>query len=189
MPPDGIRHMADVRHWRTAQSDGMGQTVPRHPTPLFVGHVERDGTTGGFVLPTGTVTFLMTDIEGSTRAWVDDGEALATAVPRHYDILDEAIASNGGVRPVEQGEGDSVVAAFSRASDAIAAALSAQRMLGAEPWPGGIKPAVRMAVHTGEAQLRDGRTGWCGHPGPRSLAGMWRRQLLREVEDDGDRLP
>ena len=129
------------------------------------------------MLPIGTVTFLMTDIEGSTRAWESQGEALAAAVPRHYEILDQAIASQGGVRPVEQGEGDSVVAAFSRASDAIAAAVAAQRMLDAAPWPDGVRLAVRMAVHTGEAQLRDegnyfglavircARLRSCGHGG------------------------
>ena len=73
----------------------------------------------------------------------------------HYEILEEAIAAHGGVRPVEQGEGDSVVGAFSRASDAVAAAVTAQRLLGAERWPDGIQLAVRMAVHTGEAQMRD----------------------------------
>ena len=98
----------------------MSETVwPRMPTPLFVGDADGGGVTGGFVLPTGTVTFLMTDIEGSTRAWERHPEALAVAVPRHYEILDEAITAHGGVRPVEQGEGDSVVAAFSRASDAL----------------------------------------------------------------------
>ncbi|HET9601996.1 MAG TPA: LuxR C-terminal-related transcriptional regulator, partial [Acidimicrobiales bacterium] len=75
--------------------------------------------------------------------------------PRHYALLDEAIAAHAGVRPVEQGEGDSVVAAFSRASDAVAAAVSAQRALTEEPWPDGVRLRVRMAIHTGEAQLRD----------------------------------
>ena len=107
------------------------------------------------MLPTGTVTFLMTDIEGSTRAWERRPEALTVAVPRHYDLLDEAISASGGVRPIEQGEGDSVVAAFSRATDAVGAALTAQRMLVAEAWTDGIALPVRMALHTGEAQLRD----------------------------------
>ena len=66
----------------------------------------------GFTLPTGTVTFLLTDIEGSTRRGSGAPDAMAVAVARHYEILDEAIAAHGGVRPVEQGEGDSVVAAF-----------------------------------------------------------------------------
>ena len=100
-------------------------------------------------LPTGTVTFLMTDIEGSTRGWAQSPAALTAAVPRHYEILDDAIVAHGGVRPVEQGEGDSVVAAFSRASDAVQAALLAQRSLTAERWPDGVALKVRMAVHTG----------------------------------------
>ena len=80
---------------------------------------------------------------------------MAEAIPRHYALLDEAIAAHAGVRPVEQGEGDSVVGAFSRASDAVAAAVDAQRALAEEPWPDGVRLRVRMAIHTGEAQLRD----------------------------------
>ncbi|MGH3158993.1 MAG: ATP-binding protein, partial [Streptosporangiaceae bacterium] len=68
--------------------------------------------------------------------------------------MDEAIVSRGGVRPVPESR-DSVVGAFSRASDATAAALDAQRALSGETWPGGAALRVRMAVHTGEAQLRD----------------------------------
>ena len=76
---------------------------------------------------------------------------MPAAVARHYAVLDEAIAAHGGVRPVEQGEGDSVVGAFARAADALRAAVEAQRSLSVElPWL-----RVRMAVHTGEAQLRD----------------------------------
>jgi predicted ATPase/class 3 adenylate cyclase len=102
-------------------------------------------------LPTGTVTFLLTDIEGSGHRWESAPADMAHDVRRHYAILDEAIGAAGGFRPEEQGEGDSVVAAFERASDAVAAALEAQRRLRAEA------PSlrVRMAIHTGEAQLRD----------------------------------
>jgi class 3 adenylate cyclase len=106
-------------------------------------------------LPAGTVTFLLTDIEGSSRLWESAGEAMPGAVGRHYDILDVAIARHGGVRPVEQGEGDSVVAAFTRAGDALVAALEAQRALHAEDWPDGVALRVRMALHTGDAELRD----------------------------------
>src|SRR6516162_3745740 len=81
---------------------------------------------------------------------------MARAVARHYELLDTAVAAHRGVRPVEQGEGDSVVAAFSLASDAIAAALDAQRALQGEPWPAATPVRVRMAMHTGEAELRDG---------------------------------
>jgi predicted ATPase/DNA-binding CsgD family transcriptional regulator len=121
-----------------------------------MGHTDtRMGGQRATVLPAGTVTFLLTDVEGSTAGWVRSPEGLAVAIPRHYEVLDEAIGAHGGVRPVEQGEGDSTVAAFSRASDALAAAVDAQRSLTAEPWPDGAEVRVRMAVHTGEAQLRD----------------------------------
>jgi predicted ATPase/class 3 adenylate cyclase/DNA-binding CsgD family transcriptional regulator len=109
----------------------------------------------GFLLPTGTVTFLLTDVEGSSRRWERAPDAMAAAIARHYELLEEATTAHGGVRPVEQGEGDSVVGAFSRASDALAAALEAQRRLQSEPWPKEAELRVRMAVHTGEAQLRD----------------------------------
>ncbi|MFI5003408.1 MAG: LuxR C-terminal-related transcriptional regulator [Solirubrobacterales bacterium] len=114
-----------------------------------------DATEAPFVLPDGTVTFLLTDIEGSTRLWEERAEAMAQAVPAHYELLSDAVGRHGGVRPVEQGEGDSIVAAFSRASDAVAAALEAQRALSARVWPDGLRLRVRIALHTAEAQLRD----------------------------------
>jgi predicted ATPase/class 3 adenylate cyclase/DNA-binding CsgD family transcriptional regulator len=130
-------------------------------------------TEPGFALPAGTVTFLLTDVEGSTRLWHDRAEEMPVAIARHYELLDEAISAHGGVRPVEQGEGDSVVGAFARATDAISAALQAQLALTDEL---GWLP-VRMAIHTGDAQLRNegnyvGRTiircarlRACGHGG------------------------
>ena len=108
-----------------------------------------------FHLPAGTATFLLSDIEGSTRLWSEFGEAMGDAVADTYSILDRAIARHDGVRPVEQGEGDSVVGAFSRASDAVAAALEAQLQLHAHAWPGGLDLRVRIALHTADAQLRD----------------------------------
>ncbi|MCA1842236.1 MAG: LuxR family transcriptional regulator, partial [Actinobacteria bacterium] len=108
-------------------------------------------------LPAGTVTFLLTDIESSTRTWESHAPAMADAVARHYEILDRAISAHGGVRPVEQGEGDSLVAVFPRATDAVAAAAEAQRALSTEPWPEGASLAVRIAIHTGEAQFRGDR--------------------------------
>src|SRR5215216_1923496 len=107
-------------------------------------------------LPAGTVTFLLSDVEGSTRLWSEFPEAMPAAVAEVYAILDEAVAAHDGVRPMEQGEGDSVVAAFSRASDALAAALQAQRALHTRPWPDEMELlSVRIALHTAEAQLRD----------------------------------
>jgi predicted ATPase/class 3 adenylate cyclase/DNA-binding CsgD family transcriptional regulator len=124
-------------------------------------------------MPTGAVTFLLTDVEGSTRAWSADPDGTAAAILRHYEILDEAIATHGGYRPVDQGEGDSIVAAFARPSAAVAAALSAQRTLVRELSDVFM---VRMALHTGEAHEHDGsyfgqtiirtaRLRACGHGG------------------------
>ena len=109
------------------------------------------------MLPLGTVTFLLTDVEGSTLGWQTNGPVMGAAIARHYEILDAAVAAHGGVRPQEQGEGDSVVAAFGRASDALLAAIDAQRALALEPWSGLLAGPVRvrMAIHTGEAQMRD----------------------------------
>ena len=127
-------------------------TEQRRPTdvPAVVG-----GDANAFLLPTGTVTFLLTDVERSTAGWEAAPEAMAKAISRHYDILADVVGRHRGVRPVEQGEGDSIVAAFSRGVDAVAAALDAQQRLAAEPWPDGAAVTVRMALHTGDAQLRD----------------------------------
>ena len=111
-------------------------------------------TEAKFELPTGTVTFLLTDVAGSTRMWETD-TAMRGAIVRHYDILAEAVDTHGGIRPQEQGEGDSIVAAFARPSDALAAASDAHRALTTEPWPTSQPIRVRMAIHTGEAHLRD----------------------------------
>jgi class 3 adenylate cyclase len=86
-------------------------------------------------LPVGTVTFMLTDVEGSTFLWESAPKAMGAAIRRHYQLLDTAIALRGGLRPQEQGEGDSVVAVFARASDALAAALDIQRAFCRERWP------------------------------------------------------
>lgn len=135
----------------------LTQSFEVEPSPHPGGALELErGTEGaGRGLPAGTVTFLLTDVAGSTRRWESGREAMARAIARHYEIIDEAVASHGGVRPVEQGEGDSTVSAFARASDAVRAALDIQRAMQAEPWPPGAPIRVRVGLHTGEAQLRD----------------------------------
>ena len=69
-------------------------------------------------LPTGVVTFLLTDIEGSTQAWQAAPSEMTALVSYHYDILESGIAAHGGRRPQEQGEGDSVVAVFAAVREA-----------------------------------------------------------------------
>jgi predicted ATPase/class 3 adenylate cyclase len=104
--------------------------------------------------PTGTVTFLFTDIAGSTRLWEEHPEAMRGAVARHDELLTEAIASHGGT--VFKIVGDSLCAAFERATDALAAALTGQRLLQAEGWPEATPLQVRVALYTGEAEARGG---------------------------------
>ena len=112
-------------------------------------------------LPTGTVTFLLTDVESSTRLWEADTEVASAAIARQYELLHASVTLHGGVLPLEQGEGDSVVAAFTLASAAVAAAVDAQRAFADESWPSQQPVRVRIALHTGEAQLRD-EQNYCG---------------------------
>src|SRR6202171_1487388 len=100
------------------------------------------------LLPTGTVTLLLADVEGSTRLWETQPAEMTAAVTRLDRGVSEAVAAHGGVRPVEQGEGDSFVVAFGRASDAVACALGLQRAPLA-------LIRLRIGVHTGEVQLRN----------------------------------
>src|SRR3712207_5601548 len=96
-------------------------------------------------LPSGTVTFLFTDIEGSTALWERDRAAMAAAVKRHTALLDAAIQSHGGVH--FKTVGDAVQAAFPTAPEAIAAALDGHRALLAEAWGTPNPLRVRMALH------------------------------------------
>ena len=100
-------------------------------------------------LPAGIVTFLFTDIEGSTRLWERDRAAMTRAARRHDAILDAAIANHNGV--LFKHVGDAVQAAFSTPIDAVSAAVEAQRALAAEPWPETGPIRARMAIHCGEA--------------------------------------
>jgi LuxR family maltose regulon positive regulatory protein len=108
--------------------------------------------------PSGTTTFLFTDIEGSSRLWEHEPQAMPAALQRHEALLRQAIAEHRGV--VFKTIGDAVCAAFASAPQALAAALASQRALLAEAWdahglPAGQPVRVRMALHSGAAQARD----------------------------------
>jgi predicted ATPase/class 3 adenylate cyclase len=103
-------------------------------------------------LPAGTVTFLFSDVEGSTRLLTRLRRRYAEVLGEHQRLLRAAFAEYDG-REVHT-EGDGFFVAFARASDAIAAAVSAQRALASQPWPEGLQVRVRMGVHTGEAEIR-----------------------------------
>jgi len=109
---------------------------------------------GGAELPAGTVTFLLTDIEGSTRLWESEPEAMAVALQRHDRLLAEVIAEHGGLVVISRGEGDSFFAVFPSAVSAVEAAGVCQLRLGREAWPTRSVLRVRMGLHTGEARVR-----------------------------------
>jgi TolB-like protein/class 3 adenylate cyclase len=141
--------------------------------------------------PSGTVTFLFTDIEGSTRLWEAQREAMTEALPRHDALLRQCIESRGG--HIFKTAGDAFCAAFATAASAVEAALAAQRSLRAERWPEDAAIRARMALHTGAAEIRDG--DYFGPPlnqVARLLAvGHGGQTLVSEITHDlcRDRLP
>src|ERR1700736_4628371 len=122
----------------------MSEIDPRAELPL----VDWSDLGVSGLLPTGTVTLLLADVEDSTGLWETQPEQMTAAFARLDRVLSDLVAAHCGVRPVEQGEGDSFVLAFARASDAVACALGLQRAP--------LAPiSLRIGVHTGEVQLRD----------------------------------
>src|SRR5918998_960034 len=104
--------------------------------------------------PTGEVTFFFTDIQGSTRLWERDAKRMQRALARHDEILKGVVEGYGGY--VFKMVGDACCAAFTSAPDVLEAALSAQRANFSEPWDEQCRIRVRMALHTGEAEEREG---------------------------------
>jgi class 3 adenylate cyclase len=109
-------------------------------------------------LPGGTVTFLFSDIEGSTRLLQELGDDYARIVEDHHRIMRGVMETHGGTEIDTQG--DAFFFSFMRAKDAAAAAVEAQRALAAHDWPGGAHVRVRMGLHTGEPQV--GEHGYLG---------------------------
>jgi class 3 adenylate cyclase len=100
-------------------------------------------------LPTGSVTFLFTDVEGSTALLQHLGdERYADVLGEHHQILRAALEAGGGYEVDTQG--DSFLIAFGNARAAVATAVAAQRAINAHPWPAGAPIRVRMGLHTGE---------------------------------------
>ncbi len=142
----------------------------------------------GTELPSGTVTFLFTDIEGSTRLVQQLGASYADVLGRHQAVLRAAVADHSG-REVDT-QGDSFFIAFRRATDAVLAAIDAQRALAGEAWPEGGAVRVRMGIHTGEPLVGDeryvgigvhraARIAAIGHGG-QILVSQATRELLRD---------
>jgi predicted ATPase/class 3 adenylate cyclase len=105
-------------------------------------------------LPTGTITMLFSDIEGSTRLLRELGDCYGAALADHHQLLRRAFAEHGGVEVDTQG--DAFFVAFARARDAVAAAVAAQRALATHPWRDDAVFSARMGIHTGEPTLGEG---------------------------------
>ncbi|HVE98563.1 MAG TPA: adenylate/guanylate cyclase domain-containing protein [Mycobacteriales bacterium] len=103
-----------------------------------------------------TVVLLMTDVVGSTRLWAAEHEAMSAAMARHHEIVHRLVAEYGGWRPTDQGEGDSVFAAFSLATAAVSCAAAVQRTLAEQQWPTSTPLTVRIGMHVGEVEERAG---------------------------------
>ena len=128
-------------------------------------------------LPTGTVTLLFTDIEGSTRLLQRAGESYATLLDEHRRILRRAFSGHGGVEIDTQG--DAFFVAFATAQDAATAAIEAQQALARQAWPGDNEIRVRIGLHTGEPTAANGNyVGLAVHQGARVMAAGHGGQIL-----------
>ena len=128
-------------------------------------------------LPTGTITFLFSDIEGSTRLLEALGQDYANLLERHHRIFRDAFARRDAVEVGS--EGDSFFAVFAHATDAVEAAVAIQRAIAEEEWPQAAAPGVRMGLHTGEARLAAGTyVGLDLHRAARIMAAAHGGQIL-----------
>jgi len=163
----------------------MSEIDPRIDVPL----VDWSGLGVSGLVPTGTVTLLLADVEGSTRLWETQPAEMTAALARMNQTVNDIVAAHDGVRPIEQGEGDSFVTAFARASDAVAAAVEMQRAP--------LAPIrLRIGVHTGEVQLRDegnyvgsainrtARLRDLGHGGQTLLSGAAEQMVIDRLPED-----
>ena len=144
-------------------------------------------------LPTGTVTFVFTNIEGSTQLVSSLGDAYGPVLEAHSDLIRRAITEHAGTEVST--EGDAFFAVFSSALDAVRATADVQRALASHPWPGGVSVRVRMGLHTGTGRLggdsyvgldvhRAARIAAAGHGGQVLLSDTT-RVLVEQALPDG----
>jgi class 3 adenylate cyclase len=154
LPPwEGI-DPAQAKQLEAAIRVGMRTDPSRRPATAGE-LIERLRAGWGEALPTGVLTFCVSDIEGSTAMWDSEPAAMAEALVRHDELIADCVESHGGRFLKSLGEGDSTLSVFDTARQALEAALAASRALAREPWPGALEISVRFALHTGEAQRRD----------------------------------
>lgn len=102
-----------------------------------------------------SLTFVFTDVEGSTRLWQDAPDSMSAALPRHDELIATTVEAAGGTLVKSGARGDSALAAFERATDALVCVVELQRAFRAEEWPADARLRIRSAIHTGEAEFRD----------------------------------
>jgi predicted ATPase/class 3 adenylate cyclase len=152
---DGIR-AAGTASYRAFATPGELERLLADDLAVLLSESFAGAAVSTEALPAGTVTFLLTDIEGSTRLWETVPEAMEVALERHNRLVTGVIGEHGGVVVTSRGEGDSFFAAFASAVAAVEAAGACQLRLGTEDWPAGAALRVRMGLHTGEAHVHEG---------------------------------
>ncbi|HJS97219.1 MAG TPA: protein kinase [Solirubrobacteraceae bacterium] len=149
---DGIEP-AQAEQLEAAIRLGMATDPARRPaTPGEL--IERLRAGWAEALPSGVVTFCLSDIEGSAALWESDPRAMAEALARHDELIADCAERYDGQLLKSMGEGDSTVSVFDSAPRALQAAIVATRALAAEPWPEGLHICARFGIHTGEAERR-----------------------------------
>jgi WD40 repeat protein/class 3 adenylate cyclase len=145
MDPDQAAHLEEAIRLGLATDPAR-----RPPTPGEF--VERLRAGWGASLPTGVMTFCLTDIVGSTALWEQHPEVMPSALVRHDDLIAQAVEAHGGRFLRSMGEGDSTFSVFDSATSALDAAIAATATLAGEDWPGGLDLDVRFGLHTGEGE-------------------------------------
>jgi DNA-binding SARP family transcriptional activator/cytochrome c-type biogenesis protein CcmH/NrfG len=153
---DAVLQQKPELDWTPDRGALPGATVARITQRPAADRTEQKETADLAGMPSGVVSFLLTDIVGSTDLWDRHSGPMADALVRHDALIGEVVSSSGGMVCKSKGEGDATVSVFARATEAVVAAGTLQQRLGAEPWPGGLELRVRASVHTGEAHERDG---------------------------------
>lgn len=151
---DALALVAAAQRAMGAPEAPVLETAPAGPTTATGPSTEPGPgpSTSGTDLPSGMITYLFTDVQGSTPLWQQHPNEMRDVVARHDSLMTATVEANGGTVVRPRGEGDSIFAVFLRATDAVAAACAAQQQLLTETWPGDISISVRMAMHTGESE-------------------------------------
>lgn len=181
-PPTGVRP-----EWEGFEPDHAAQLEAAIRRGLATDPSHRPSTPGELVegiragweatLPTGVLTFCLTDIVGSSKLWESSPAAMARTVVRCDDAIASLIQAHGGRFLQSTADGDATVSAFVSVSQALAAAAEIPSRLQAEACPGGVGVPVRVALHTGETEFRSGR-----HLGPNLALASRLRELARAGE-------